>query len=103
MWTPGIFPVPVLVYTHKRTGKFPWICRLVDEQRFTSYGESKVNALGIKNNVTRATVYGESELEVNVKDEIKVTAYGEAKVNYKGNPVIKKGITIGGVKIKKID
>lgn len=75
----------------------------IDEQRFTSYGESKVNALGIKNNITRATVYGESELELNVKDEIKVTAYGEAKVNYKGNPVIKKGITIGGLKIKKID
>ncbi len=75
----------------------------VTEQKFTAYGESKVNALGIKNRVTRATLYGESELNLNVSDEIRITAFGEAKIGYKGDPVIKKGITIGNVKIRKID
>jgi hypothetical protein len=75
----------------------------IDEQKFTTYGESKVNALGIANKITRSVAYGESELELNTSDEIKVTAYGEAKVSYKGNPTIKKGITIGGVKIRKLD
>ena len=75
----------------------------ITEQKFTAYGESKVEALGISNNVTRATLYGEAELNVNVSDRIRVTAYGEAKIGYKGNPEISKGLTIGGVKIYKLN
>lgn len=75
----------------------------ITEQKFTAYGESKVEALGISNSITRATLYGEAELNVNVTDRIRVTAYGEAKIGYKGNPEISKGLTIGGVKIYKLN
>ena len=75
----------------------------IEEQRITSYGESKVNALPVKSKFARLTLYGESEINVSTSDQISVTAFGEAKVNYKGNPQIKKGVTIGGVKIHKID
>ena len=75
----------------------------IADQKFTAYGESKVNALGITNNISRATLYGESELKLNVSDQINVPAFGEAKIGYKGNPQIKKGITIGKVLIYKID
>lgn len=75
----------------------------VTDQKFTAYGESKVNALGITNKISRATLYGESELSLNVSDQINVTAFGEAKIGYKGNPQIKKGVTIGKVQIHKLD
>jgi len=75
----------------------------VTEQKFTAYGESKVDALAINSKVARATLYGESKLNLNVSDQINVTAFGEAKVAYKGNPTIKKGITMGKPKIYKID
>ncbi|MGY0035840.1 GIN domain-containing protein [Pedobacter sp. NJ-S-72] len=75
----------------------------IAEQRYTSYGESEVKALAISGKTAKATLYGEAKLNLNVSDEIKVTAYGEAKVGYKGNPQIRKGLSIGGVKIYKID
>lgn len=75
----------------------------ITEQKFTAYGESKVEALGISNSITRATLYGEAQLNVNVTDRIRVTAYGEAKIGYKGNPEISKGLTIGGMKIYKLN
>jgi hypothetical protein len=75
----------------------------VEEQKFTSYGESEVNALNIKSKVAKATLYGESKLNLNVSDLLKVTSFGESKVRYKGNPEIKKGITIGGSKISQIN
>lgn len=75
----------------------------VAEQKFTSYGESEINTLGIKNLVTRATLYGESQLKLNVSDQIRVTAFGDSKIGYKGNPEIKKGISIGKVDIYKIN
>lgn len=75
----------------------------VTEQKFTSYGESKINTLGTTNRITRATLYGESELSLNTSDQINVTSFGESKVGYKGDPIIKKGISIGKVKIYKIN
>jgi len=75
----------------------------VKDQKYTAYGESKVNSLGISNNTTKITVYGESNFQVNVSDEIKLSAYGDALVEYKGNPTITKGIKIGETKINKID
>jgi len=75
----------------------------VKEQKYTAYGESKVNSLGINNNTTIITVYGESNFQLNVSDEIKLTAYGEAVVEYKGNPTITKGLNIGEVRINRID
>ena len=75
----------------------------ITEQKFTAYGESKVNALAVNNSITRATLYGETELNLNVSKQIKVTAFGEAKIGYKGNPEIRKGITIGKLQVYKIN
>ena len=75
----------------------------ITEQRYIVYGESKVDALAVNGKTSRLTLYGESDLKLNVADQINVTAYGEARVGYKGSPAIKKGITIGSVKINRID
>jgi len=83
-------------YVELKSGK-------IEEQKFTSYGESEVNALKISSKVAKATLYGESKLNLNVSDLIKVTSFGESKVGYKGDPEIKKGITIGGSRIFKIN
>jgi len=75
----------------------------IKDQKITAYGESKVNALAIDNSKTKLTVYGESDISLNVSELLKVTAYGEATIKYSGNAQIKKGLTIGGVKISQID
>lgn len=75
----------------------------INEQRFTAYGESKVNSLAVNGSTAKATLYGESELSLNVLDQINVTAFGNSKIGYMGDPVIKKGITIGNTKIYKIN
>jgi hypothetical protein len=75
----------------------------ISEQRLSAYGESKVEALGIESNVARLTLYGESKLNLNVADQINITVFGDAEIGYKGNPQIRKGITIGEVKTHKIN
>ena len=75
----------------------------VRQQKIVAYGESKVNMEEIENSKTKLTAYGEAEFALNTSDQIRVTAYGEAVVGYKGTPDIKKGITIGDVRIYSID
>lgn len=75
----------------------------ITAQRLTAYGESKVNALGIAGNTARITAYGEAEVNLNVSDQLNITAFGAARIKYKGNPTIKKGVTIGELSITKID
>ncbi|MEL6810732.1 MAG: head GIN domain-containing protein [Bacteroidota bacterium] len=75
----------------------------VRKQKIVAYGESKVDMEEIKNSRTKLTAYGEAEFALNTSDEIKVTAYGEAVVGYKGTANVKKGITIGDVKIYSLD
>jgi len=75
----------------------------VNEQRFTSYGKSTVNALGLKSTLSKATLYGEGELKLSVSEQLRVTAFGGGNIGYKGTPEIKKGINIGNLKIYKID
>lgn len=75
----------------------------VAEQKFTAYGESEINTLAVTNQVTKATLYGESQLKLNVSDQIRVTAFGDSKIGYKGDPEIKKGISIGKADIYKIN
>jgi hypothetical protein len=75
----------------------------VTDQRYTCYGESKVNSLAIDGSTSRITAYGRADLKVNVSDRIKVTSYGEAQLNYKGNPAIEKGMHFGDMVINKLD
>lgn len=75
----------------------------VAENRIIAYGESKVDMMDISNKDSKLTAYGEAEFMLNTSDRIKVTAYGEAVVEYKGSPDVRKGITIGDVKIYGID
>ncbi|MCK5677170.1 MAG: hypothetical protein KAH72_01660 [Flavobacteriaceae bacterium] len=48
------------------------------------------------------TLYGESNVNINVTQDMKVTSYGEANIKYRGNPKINKGIVIGETTIEKI-
>jgi hypothetical protein len=75
----------------------------ITDQKYIVYGESKINSLGIKNNTTKITAYGEADFRVSVSDEIKITAYGDASLEYRGNPEITRGLNIGKVQIDKID
>ena len=67
----------------------------VNEQKIKCYGESKADLLAVLSNTVKVTTYGESELKLNVSEEIKVTSYGESKLQYKGNAVVKKGLSFG--------
>jgi hypothetical protein len=75
----------------------------VNKQYYTCYGEGKINTTAIAGQEARVTAYGEAEFRVNVSDRIKITAFGEARLRYMGNPVIVKGIHIGGVDLQKLD
>lgn len=75
----------------------------IQEQKYTVYGESEINSLGINGNAGKITAYGEADFKLNVSDEIHITAFGEAKLGYKGNPVISKGLNIGGTQISRIE
>lgn len=73
----------------------------VKEQRYTAYGEAKVDALQVRNHTTRITSYGAANFLINASEAIKVTAYGEAMVEYSGDPHIRKGLVFGELKMKK--
>jgi hypothetical protein len=73
----------------------------IKEQKIRAYGASKVNALEAKTQTTKITAYGESDFFINASEEIKITAYGEASLEYKGNPEIKKGLVLGGLKVNR--
>lgn len=75
----------------------------VREQRIVAYGESKIHLDEINNSKTKLTVYGEAEFALNTSDQIRITAFGEAVVGYRGTPSIKKGITLGEVRIYALD
>lgn len=75
----------------------------VSQQYYTCYGEGKINTTAIAGKESKVTAYGEAELRLNVSERIKITAFGEAKLRYMGNPVIVKGIHLGGLDLQKID
>jgi hypothetical protein len=75
----------------------------VKEQKYTCYGESKVNSLGINSSTGRLTAFGRAEFKLNVADRIKITSYGEAQLYYKGNPAIDRGLHFGEMVIDKMD
>lgn len=72
-------------------------------QKVTSYGEGEVNLLSVNNKTTKLIAYGEADFNIQASERIKFTAYGEAKLHYKGNPVVKKGLSFGKSRISKID
>ncbi len=74
----------------------------VGRQVFRAYGESEVNTIGMENEETKITAYGESNFRVKVADRLKVTCYGETTINYEGNPDVDNGIIIGEAKVRKI-
>jgi hypothetical protein len=75
----------------------------INEQHYTSYGDSKINSLAVKGRVGIITAYGEGDFSMNASGKIKVTAFGEAKLHYKGNPEISKGLRFGEVEINRLD
>jgi len=75
----------------------------VVNNKIVAFGESEVNMLDMENNNTKLTAYGEGEFSLNTSDQIRITAYGEAVIGYTGTPNIKKGLTLGEVKIHEIN
>ena len=75
----------------------------VKDQKYVSYGESKVNTLAINSTTARVTAYGRAEFKLNVTDRIKVTSFGESELSYKGNAYIEKGLHFGDMVIAKLD
>ncbi len=73
----------------------------IKDQKIKAYGEGEINAPEVITQTIKITAFGESKFYVNASKEIKITAYGEAFLKYKGNPEIKKGLVIGGLKISK--
>ena len=73
------------------------------EQRIIVYGSSEINLVSVENQRTKLTAYGEAEFKIFSQERIKFTAYGEAVLEYKGNPEIRRGITIGDSEIEKIN
>lgn len=72
-------------------------------QTFKSYGESEINVQNLSNQFTKVTSYGSSNFNLSTKDKIKVWAFGDATINYKGDPEIQRQVTIGEVKVSKIN
>jgi hypothetical protein len=75
----------------------------VNKQKYTCYGEGKINTTTIAGKTARVTAFGEAEFRVNVSDRIKITAFGEAKLRYMGNPDIVKGIHVGELDLAKLN
>lgn len=74
----------------------------VGRQVFRAYGESEVNTIGMENEETKITAYGESNFRIKVSDRLKVTCYGETTINYEGDPDVDNGIIIGEARVRKI-
>ena len=74
----------------------------VSKVKITTYGESQADLLAVNTTNAKVTSYGESEIKLNVSDEIKVSSYGESKLQYKGNAVVKKGLTFGDSSIIRL-
>lgn len=83
------------------TGNVKIASGTVKVQKYTAYGEAKVDALEVLNNTTMITSYGAAHFQINTSEELKVTAYGDALVEYRGDPKIRKGLVIGELKIRK--
>ena len=72
-------------------------------QLFRAYGESKINTMGVDNEETKLTAYGEGTFQFNVSDELKVTSYGEPTVTYKGNAKLKRALSFGDATVTKVN
>ena len=70
---------------------------------YHSYGESDIETESLNTKITRIWAMGDSEFKVNADEKIRFSSLGESKVKYLGDPDVRKGITIGENKVKKLD
>ncbi|MFT4152652.1 head GIN domain-containing protein [Parafilimonas sp.] len=75
----------------------------IKNQKYTCYGDGKVNSLAANGSTSRVIAYGEPDFKLHVSDRIKITAFGSAQVHYKGNPYIDKGLHFGDLVVDKMD
>jgi len=75
----------------------------INDQKYTCYGEGRINSLAIEGSTSHVTAYGTADFKLNVSNRIKITAYGDAELHYKGNPEINKGFHFGNMVIDKMD
>ena len=72
-------------------------------QEITAFGEGIINLTEVHNKTTKLKAFGEAEFNINASDHIRLNALGEAVLHYKGNPTIKKGLSIGDIEISQIN
>lgn len=75
----------------------------IDNQWITAFGESEINLVEVDNKTSKLKAYGEAQFKVKSSERIKFTAYGEAELYYKGNPEIRRGLSIGASTINQIN
>ncbi|MDN5202481.1 head GIN domain-containing protein [Fulvivirgaceae bacterium BMA10] len=72
------------------------------QQVYKVYGSNVINTKKLNSRWTKASVFGESELAVNVSDVLRISAIGETEIYYKGSPEIQKGMIIGNTHFRRI-
>lgn len=74
----------------------------VDNQSFKIYGNAEIAFSDVVSKRAKLTMYGNNKVYLNVTDYFKTSGFGNYQVRYKGNPEIKKGISIGKGVVEKI-
>ena len=70
-------------------------------QSYRCYGENLVRAVQFEGQDVSATIYGESDLNLNASRNMKVSSLGEGKVFYKGAAELHKGLMLGETSISR--
>ena len=70
-------------------------------QKYLCYGENLVRAVQFKGQDVSATIYGESDLNLNASRNMKVSSLGEGKVFYQGAAELHKGLMLGETSISR--
>jgi hypothetical protein len=74
-----------------------------DYQKYKLYGENKIDTRELKSYSATATIFGESNVKLNIQDELRVNSFGEAEVAYNGAAHVNRGLIFGRTEIRKLD
>ncbi|MEL6924723.1 MAG: hypothetical protein AAFO94_11815, partial [Bacteroidota bacterium] len=75
----------------------------VEKQHYNIYGDSEVDVQAMEGYIAIANMFGDNELQLHAKDELRVFGFGDFEILYRGNPLIRKSISLGDYDIARID
>lgn len=70
------------------------------EQRWKVYGDAAVDAYSLRGEYGKVSLYGDSDLELDIRDELSLNMFGDGTVNYRGTPVIRRGLIFGDAALR---